>query len=76
MKKLAAAVLVALLGAGVSVPAYAAPKVNSSTKAARDDKKMQRKQAKAMKKYLKAQKKAEQKMIKKDRKNTHLPSHY
>ena len=68
-----------LFSVALCAPAYAG-KVNNpaknSAKAARDDRKMQRKQAKAMKKYLKAEKKAQQKMIKKDRKNTHLPSHY
>jgi sortase (surface protein transpeptidase) len=74
MKKPAAAILIVFLSLGALVPAYAKPvkKIN----AAKEDRKMQKKQAKAMKKYLKAQKKADQKMIKKDRKNTHLPSHY
>lgn len=76
MKNVAIAILVGLLGIGSAVPsAYAASK-NRSQAAAKADRKMQKKQAKAMKKYLKAQKKAQQKMIKKDRKNTHLPSHY
>jgi hypothetical protein len=79
MKKsaVAFAILLAtmLVGVGSVVPAYAKVK-NDSRSAARNDRKMQKKQAKAMKKYLKAQKKAQNKMIKKDRKNTHLPSHY
>jgi hypothetical protein len=81
MKKFATfAILLAtmLMGIGSAVPAYANVKKvkNDSRSAARNDRKMQKKQAKAMKKYLKAQKKAQNKMIKKDRKNTHLPSHY
>jgi hypothetical protein len=75
MKKVAIAILVALLGVG-GVPRASASTKNNSKSAAKADRKMQKKQAKAMKKYLKAQKKAQQKMIKKDRKNTHLPTHY
>jgi hypothetical protein len=74
MKKLAAAMLVVVLGVGVSVPMYALP--SNSTKMSRADRKAIKKQQKAQKKYAKAQKKAQNKMIKKDRKNTHLPSHY
>lgn len=48
----------------------------SSASQARAAQKADRKQRKAVKKYQKSQRKAQQKMIKKDRKNTHLPSHY
>ena len=75
VKKPAAGILMVVMSAGVCLPAYAAPSKNVRAQS-RADRKMQKKQAKAMKKYLKAQKKAQQKMIKKDRKNTHLPSHY
>lgn len=74
MRKLAAVLLVASFGVGACLPAGAGTK--KLTAQTRADRKMQKKQAKAMKKYLKAQKKAQQRMIKKDRKNTHLPSHY
>jgi hypothetical protein len=75
MKKLAAAVLAIVFGAGVSLPMYALP-TNNNFKMSRADRKMIKKQQKAQKKYAKAQKKAQNRMIKKDRKNTHLPSHY
>jgi hypothetical protein len=75
MKKLAAAFLVMVLGGGVSLPAFALP-TNNTYKMSRADRKMIKKQQKAQKKYAKLQKKAQNKMIKKDRKNTHLPSHY
>jgi hypothetical protein len=74
MNKLAAAMLVVVLGMGISLPMYAAPSNNG--KMSRADRKAIKKQQKAQKKYAKAQKKAQNKMIKKDRKNTHLPSHY
>jgi hypothetical protein len=75
MKRLAAAILAMFLGVGVSLPTYALPS-NNANKMSRADRKMIKKQQKAQKKYAKAQKKAQNKMIKKDRKNTHLPSHY
>ena len=75
MKKVATAIFVVLISMGVCLPAYATSSRNVAAQS-RADQKMQKKQAKAMKKYLKAQKKAQQKMIKKDRKNTHLPTHY
>lgn len=75
MKKLAAVILMIGLGMGLSLPAYAMP-TNNANRMSRADRKMVKKQQKAQKKYAKAQKKAQNKMIKKDRKNTHLPSHY
>ena len=72
MKKLRVIVLLALLGASALAPIHAYASNNANSQA----RKAQKKQQKAMKKYLKAQKKAQTKMIKQDRKNTHLPSHY
>jgi 3-hydroxy-3-methylglutaryl CoA synthase len=76
MKKIAITLLLIVFGAGSCLSAYAATGNNKVINQTRADRKMQKKQEKAMKKYRKAQKKAEQKMIKKDRKNTHLPTHY
>jgi hypothetical protein len=75
MKRIGAILVLAALGFGLLLPitAVAAPSAKSDARAAR---KANKKQQKAQKKYLKAQKKAQNKMIKKDRKNTHLPSHY
>jgi len=75
MNRIGATLLLALLTFGFVVPnqAVAAPSAKSDARAAR---KMNKRQQKAQKKYMKAQKKAQNKMIKKDRKNTHLPSHY
>jgi Ni/Co efflux regulator RcnB len=76
MKKLfIIVVLFAGFAAGCLTPTRAEASTNPRSQA-RADRKMQKKQQKAMKKYMKAQKKAQNKMIKKDRKNTHLPSHY
>jgi uncharacterized protein HemX len=75
MKKLAAAILMVALGVGVSLPMYALPS-NNNFKMSRADRKAIKKQQKAQKKYAKAQKKAQNRMIKKDRKNIHLPKHY
>jgi hypothetical protein len=57
------------------MPAHAEGGTNRASDA-RAAQKADRKQRKAVKKYQKAQRKAQKKMIKKDRKNTHLPSHY
>ena len=75
MKRLGAILILAVLGFGFLLPniAMAAPSARSDARAAR---KADKRQQKAQKKYMKAQKKAQNKMIKKDRKNTHLPSHY
>jgi ribosomal protein L12E/L44/L45/RPP1/RPP2 len=75
MKRISAILALAVLSSTFLLPnvAVAAPSAQSDARAAR---KANKKQQKAQKKYLKAQKKAQNKMIKKDRKNTHLPSHY
>jgi Flp pilus assembly protein TadB len=75
MKRIGAILVLAVLSFGLVGPnmAFAVPSAKSDARAAR---KANKKQEKAQKKYLKAQKKAQNKMIKKDRKNTHLPSHY
>jgi uncharacterized membrane protein (DUF106 family) len=75
MKRIGAIFLLAVLSFGVLLPTMvmAVPSAKSDARAAR---KANKKQQKAQKKYMKAQKKAQNKMIKKDRKNTHLPSHY
>jgi uncharacterized membrane protein (DUF106 family) len=75
MKRIGAILILAVLSCGFLLPnmAVAAPSAKSDARAAR---KMNKRQQKAQKKYMKAQKKAQNKMIKKDRKNTHLPSHY
>jgi len=74
MTRFPAVVLLAVVFAGLGLPnAVAGPMTKSQARAIQ---KSNKKQQKAMKKYAKAQKKAQQKMIKKDRKNTHLPSHY
>jgi hypothetical protein len=75
MKKLAAAILMVVMGVGMSLPAHASPS-NNNMRMSRADRKMMKKQQKAQKKYAKAQRKAQNRMIKKDRKNTHLPKHY
>jgi Flp pilus assembly protein TadB len=75
MKRIGAILVLVVLSFGLLLPniAVAAPRAKSDARAAR---KANKKQQKAQKKYMKAQKKAQNKMIKKDRKNTHLPSHY
>ena len=75
MKRIGAILLLAVLSLSFLLPnaAAKAPNAKSDARAAR---KANKRQQKAQKKYLKAQKKAQNKMIKKDRKNTHLPSHY
>lgn len=75
MKRIGAILILAVLSFGCLLPnaAAKAPSARSDARAAR---KANKRQVKAQKKYLKAQKKAQNKMIKKDRKNTHLPSHY
>ena len=74
MKRIGAILVLAVLSFGLMPnAAVAAPSANSDARATR---KANKKQQKAQKKYVKAQKKAQNKMIKKDRKNTHLPSHY
>jgi hypothetical protein len=75
MKKLFIIIVFAAFAVGCLAPIRAEASTNPKSQA-RADRKMQKKQQKAMKKYMKAQKKAQNKMIKKDRKNTHLPSHY
>jgi hypothetical protein len=73
MKKLAAVILLGLLGVGWSVPATAQMRANGAPPS-RDERKAARRQLKAQKKYAKAQKKAEKKMLKTERKGTHYPS--
>lgn len=75
MKHISAILILAVLSFGFLLPnmALAAPSAKSDARAAR---KMNKRQQKAQKRYMKAQKRAQNKMIKKDRKNTHLPSHY
>jgi Flp pilus assembly protein TadB len=75
MKRIGAILVLAVLSFSFLLPnvAVASPSAKSDARAAR---KANKKQQKAQKKYIKAQKKAQNKMIKKDRKNTHLPSHY
>jgi hypothetical protein len=75
MKRIGAILVLTVLSFGFLLPnvAVAAPSAKSDARASR---KATKKQQKAQKKYLKAQKKAQNKMIRKDRKNTHLPSHY
>jgi len=71
MKKFASVLLLAVLSAGFSAPAFAKSK-NTYTQPTNLHK-AEKKQAKAQKKYAKAQKKAEQKMLKTSKKNTHYP---
>jgi hypothetical protein len=71
MKKLAALLLLGVFSVCGSMPAYA--QRYNARQQARADRKAQKKQQKAQKKYNKAQKKAQNKMIKYDKKHTHLP---
>ncbi len=75
MKRIGAILVLALLSLSFLLPnvALASPSAKSDARASR---KTNKRQQKAQKKYMKAQKKAQKRMIKKDRKNTHLPSHY
>ncbi len=72
MKRIATLILLGILGASCSLPAYA-DRVPSPKAQAKAIRKTQKRQNKANRKYAKAQRKAERRMIKKDRKNTHLP---
>ena len=71
MKKLAAFLVLAVLGVGWCGSAYARSK-NTYTQPS-DSRKAEKRQQKAQKKYAKAQKKAERKMLKTEKKNTHYP---
>lgn len=75
MKRIGAIFVLAVLSFSFLLP-DAAAKVPSASSQARAARKATKRQQKAQKKFMKAQKKAQNKMIKKDRKNTHLPSHY
>jgi len=75
MKRLLFLAVLLIVGLNCLMPAHAEGRTNR-TSDARAAQKADRKQRKAVKKYQKAQRKAQRKMIKKDRKNTHLPSHY
>jgi len=73
MKRLAAIILLGILSVGWSVQAGAQTRHRASSQN-RASRKADRKLQKARKKYAKAQLKAQRRMIKKDRKNTRLPS--
>lgn len=69
MKKLAAFILLGVLGLGCAMQSFAQNPMAHS----RASQKAERKQLKAQKKYAKAQGKAQRKMLKTERKNTHYP---